>query len=458
MKFNELKAFLTDDQIRTDEDSLKYYGKDWTKHIDVKASAVVFPKTTEEVQKIVQWARASKTALVPSGGRTGLSGAAVATNGEVVVSFEKMNKILGFNNLDRTVSVEPGVITEALQKYIWDQGYFYPVDFAARGSSQIGGNIATNAGGVKVLRYGLTRDQVAGLEVVTGTGEILELGQDLIKNATGLDLRHLFIGSEGILGFITKISLKVANQPKSHSVMLLALESLDAIMPVYTEFKKRLPITAFEFFSDLALDIVTKHTHLDCPLNTKASNYLLIEIENTDQHIPDLILECFSECVEKSWVQDGVIAQNETQARNFWRLREDISEATAPFLPYKNDVSVKVSKVTEFLKETDQMLKNSYPDFKVVWFGHIGDGNMHINILKPENLTREEFLKVCYQANEKLYKIIKDFSGSISAEHGVGLTKKPYLNFSRSEAEIEIMRGIKKVFDPDNIMNPGKVL
>ena len=446
------------DQILTDAESLKIYGKDWLKYYEPKAQAVVFPKSTLEVQKLVLWARKNKVSLIPSGGRTGLSGAAVALQNEVVVSFEKMNRILDLNEIDRVIHLEPGVITESLQKYLWDKGHYYPVDFAARGSSHIGGNIATNAGGVKVMRYGLTRDQVSSLEVVTGSGEILHLGNDLVKNATGLDLRHLFIGSEGILGFITKIGIKFTHQPKPLSVLLLAVPHLDSVMKVFEKFRKSLPLTAFEFFSDIALKIVCEHTGLASPLESQAPNYLLVEVENTDDSVGDEILRIFEECLEQGLVTDGSIAQNETQARTFWRFREDVSEATAPYSPYKNDVSVKVSLVPKFLEQIDSVLKKNYPNFKVVWFGHIGDGNMHINILKPENLSKDEFIKSCEKVNDLLFTVIGEMKGSVSAEHGVGLTKKNYLKYSRSPEEIAIMRGIKKVFDPDGIMNPGKVI
>lgn len=455
---NSLNEIFDKDQILVDPESLKVYGKDWVKYYEPNAQAIVFPKSTLEVQKLVLWARKNKVSLVPSGGRTGLSGAAVAINNEVVVSFEKMNRILDINETDRVIHLEPGVITETLQKHLREKGHYYPVDFAARGSSQMGGNVATNAGGVKVLRYGLTRDQVASLEVVTGRGEILNLGNDLVKNATGLDLRHLFIGSEGILGFITKIGLKFTHQPKPLTVMLLALPNLDAVMKVFEKFRSQLPLTAFEFFSDIALDIVTEHTHLASPLATRAPNYLLIEVENTDQSVSDEILRVFEKCLEEELVLDGSIAQNETQAKTFWRFREDISEATAPYSPYKNDVSVRVSLVPEFLSKVDAILKINYPTFKVVWFGHIGDGNMHINILKPADLSKEEFVKSCEKVNDLLFKVIGDMKGSVSAEHGVGLTKKNYLIFSRSAEEIVLMREIKKVFDPDGIMNPGKVI
>jgi len=456
--FDELKSALSADRVLTDATSLQHYGRDWTRHFDIRPSAIVFPVKADEVVRLVKWARKNHVGLVPSGGRTGLSGGACATNGEVVVSFERMNRILDYNELDRTVRVQPGVVTEALQNFAKANDAYYPVDFAARGSSHIGENIATNAGGVKVLRYGLTRDWIAGLTVVTGSGELMELNKGLVKNATGFDLRHLFIGSEGTLGFVVEALVRLTSPPKPLTVMILGLADLESVMKVFNRFRTQLPLTAFEFFSDVALRTVVDHTHLAKPLATDCPNYLLIEVENTDPSTESAILESFEHCLEAGWVLDGAIAQSDSQARDFWRLREDISEASAPFTPYKNDVSVTVAKVPEFLEKTDAVLKQGYPDFPVVWFGHIGDGNMHINILKPNGMDRADFLKRCKGVNADLFKIIAELGGSISAEHGVGLVKKDDLSSTRSNAEIQVMRQLKNVFDPDGIMNPGKML
>jgi glycolate oxidase subunit GlcD len=458
---SELKMIFKPEQIRTDEESLQLYGRDWTKVYKVDPSVIVFPTSEEQVKDLVLWARKhqleNKICLVPSGGRTGLSGGAVASHGEVVVSFEQMNKILEFNPVDRTVRLEPGVITEALQQFARDNGFYFPIDFAARGSSQIGGNIATNAGGVKVIRYGSMREWVLGLRVVTGQGEVLELNKGLTKNATGLDFRHLFIGSEGTLGFITEATIKLASSVPPLKVLILAVPDLESVMNVFRQFRDSLEVTAFEFFSDLALKHVLEHTGLQKPLSTASPNYLLIEVESVDETDEVRLLECFETCVENGWVNDGVISQSETQARDFWRFREDISESLSSYGPYKNDVSVTISQVPTFLSQVDAILKKHYPDFEVVWFGHIGDGNMHINILKPESVSREDFLKRCLHVNELLFTVIQNLGGSISAEHGVGLVKKSFLEFSRSSVEIKLMQEIKKVFDPDGIMNPGKV-
>ncbi len=445
-------------QLKLDSESLQYYGKDWTSYFDIRASAVLFPESTADVVAIVQWARKEKIALVPSGGRTGLSGAACATNGEVVVSFEKMNRILDFSEHDSSVEIEPGVITETLQEFAAAKGLLYPVDFSATGSSHMGGNIATNAGGIKVVRYGLTRDWVIGLEVVTGTGEILNLNNGLIKNATGLDLRHLFIGSEGILGFITKAKIKLAPAAPALKVIVLALDQMNSVMKVFSEFKKQLTLQAYEILSEKALGHVLASTGLSRPFETKSDWYVICEVECTDDLAEQKIMSVFENCLANNWVLDGVISQSEAQAKVFWRYREDISESLAQYSPYKNDVSVAISKVPAFMKDLDQVFLNAYPTWEVVWFGHIGDGNLHINILRPKGMTKEVFVSECRKVDELVFTCVQKQLGSISAEHGVGLTKKSFLKYTRSESEIQIMRQIKKVFDPDGIMNPGKVI
>lgn len=450
--------FLAQDQIKTDEESLKYWGKDWTTYFDIKASAILFPRSADDVLKIVKWARKNKISLVPSGGRTGLSGSAVATQGEVVVSFDQMNKIKDFSAVDQTVVIEPGVVTESLQEYAHTQGLFYPVDFAATGSSQMGGNISTNAGGIKVVRYGLTRDWVVGLKVVTGAGELLELNNGLVKNATGYDLRHLFIGAEGTLGFIVEATIRLAPAPPPMKVLVMAVSELDAVMKIFAQFKTKTSLVAFEMFSDKALAKVLENTGLPAPLETQSPFYVLAEVETRTEHDEEHALGVFEKCLEEGWVMDGVISQSDVQATTFWRYREDISESLAKYSPYKNDIAVTISKVPNFMQDLDRILSSAYPTWEVVWFGHIGDGNLHINILRPEGMSKEEFVKECRKVDVMVFDAVKKNQGSISAEHGVGMTKRSFLNYTRSEAEIQLMRGIKKVFDPDGIMNPGKVI
>ncbi|PLP88960.1 FAD-binding oxidoreductase [Pseudomonas sp. FFUP_PS_473] len=454
---DELLTLVEPGKVLTDAASLDTYGKDWTKHFAPAPLAIVFPKSIEQVQAIVRWANQRKVALVPSGGRTGLSAAAVAANGEVVVAFDYMNQILGFNAGDRTVVCQPGVITAQLQQFAADQGLYYPVDFASAGSSQIGGNIGTNAGGIKVIRYGMTRNWVAGLKVVTGKGDLLELNKDLIKNATGYDLRQLFIGAEGTLGFVVEATMRLDRAPKNLTAMVLGTPDFDSIMPVLHAFQGKLDLTAFEFFSDKALAKIMGRGDVPAPFDTDCPFYALLEFEASTEEVANDALATFEHCVEQGWVIDGVMSQSEQQLKNLWKLREYISETISHWTPYKNDISVTVSKVPAFLKDIDAIVGEHYPDFEVVWYGHIGDGNLHLNILKPENLSKDEFFAKCATVNKWVFEIVEKYNGSISAEHGVGMTKRDYLTYSRSPVEIEYMKAVKAAFDPNGIMNPGKI-
>jgi len=454
---DELKTLVEPGKVLTDADSLNAYGKDWTKHFAPAPSAIVFPKSIEQVQAIVRWANAHKVALVPSGGRTGLSAAAVAANGEVVVSFDYMNQILEFNEMDRTAVCQPGVVTAQLQQFAEDKGLYYPVDFASAGSSQIGGNIGTNAGGIKVIRYGMTRNWVAGMKVVTGKGDVLELNKDLIKNATGYDLRQLFIGAEGTLGFVVEATMRLERQQTNLTALVLGTPDFDSIMPVLHAFQDKLDLTAFEFFSDKALAKVLGRGDVPAPFETDCPFYALLEFEATTEERAEQALATFEHCVEQGWVLDGVMSQSEQQLQNLWKLREYISETISHWTPYKNDISVTVGKVPAFLKEIDAIVGEHYPDFEIVWFGHIGDGNLHLNILKPHAMDKDEFFGKCATVNKWVFETVQKYNGSISAEHGVGMTKRDYLEYSRSPAEIEYMKAVKAVFDPNGIMNPGKI-
>ena len=453
----ELSAVLTPEQVAVDPASLETYGQDWTRFTPPAPTAIVFPRDTADVVAVVECARRCQFALVPSGGRTGLSGGACAANGEVVVSMDKMNAISPVNLTDRTVTVGAGAITQNVQQAARDADLFYPVDFASSGSSQIGGNIATNAGGINVIRYGMTREWVAGLTVVTGKGEVLELNKGLMKNNTGLDFRHLFIGSEGILGFITEATLKLTAPPKDPTVLVLGLSDMSAIMAVLDRIQSTTPLLAYEFFSELAVSKVVDHAGVARPFETRTPFYALVEFERENDMTDAHVFEAVEQCMEEGWVIDAVMSQSVAQARALWRLREDISETISRWTPYKNDISSTVSKVPELLAAVDDVVHKNYPDWEVVWYGHIGDGNLHLNILKPEDLQIEEFKARCSVVSTDIFDAIKTLGGSVSAEHGVGTLKAPYLGYSKSDSEIDAMRAIKAIFDPDGILNPGKV-
>jgi FAD/FMN-containing dehydrogenase len=452
-----LIKIVGEERVVTDEESLLVYGRDWTRFYQPAPLAVVFVRTSKEVIQLVALARTQGIGLVPSGGRTGLSGGACAVAGEVVVSFEKMNQILEFDVAEGSVTLEPGVVTGTLQAFAAERGLFYPVDFASSGSSQIGGNIATNAGGIRVIRYGLTRQQVTGLKVVTGAGELLELNKGLTKNATGYDLRHLFIGSEGTLGFITEATIALSQAPMSSRVILLAIPKMKDCLPILASFKQHVTLNAFEFFSQNALQHVMLASGLGQPMDVESAFYVLLEFEQRSEQSMDDALTAFSECTGNGWVVDGIVASSDRQSQELWRYREAISESITPRTPYKNDISVRIGQIPAFLDRVDKVVSQAYPEFDVVWFGHIGDGNVHLNILRPESWDVERFKQKCETVSRQVLEVVQRFNGSISAEHGVGLLKRDQLGFSRSETEITAMRSIKAVFDPDGVMNPGKV-
>ena len=443
-------------RLKTDPDDLEHYGRDWTRRWTPAPLAIALPATVEEVQAVVRWAYAHGVAVVPSGGRTGLSGGAVAANGELVLSLERINRALAFNAVDRLLTVQAGMALEAVHNTAREHGLQYPVDFAARGSCSIGGNIATNAGGIRVIRYGNTREWIAGMKVVTGTGELLDLNRGLVKNSSGYDLRHLRIASEGTLGIVVEATLRLADPAPASNVMLLALPSFEVLMQVFAAFRERLQLEAFEFFTDQALKHVLAHG-AQAPFAEVHPYYVVTEFASGDEVQEAAAMAAFEACVEHGWVSDGVISQSDAQAAQLWRLREGITESLAPYKPYKNDVSVRISAMPAFLQETQALLGQAYPHFEVVWFGHIGDGNLHINVLKPVDVSDADFVSQCEQVTRLLAASLKKHEGSISAEHGIGLVKKDYLESTRSVAEIEVMRGIKRVLDPKGILNPGKL-
>jgi FAD/FMN-containing dehydrogenase len=381
----------------------------------------------------------------------------VASAGEVVVSLEKMREVIDLDSGDPSLTAQAGLPVGELQRRAADAGLYYPVDWAAADSSQLGGSIATNAGGIRVLRYGMTRDWVRGLTVVTGTGEVLELNRGLVKNNTGLDLRQLMIGSEGVLGIITEATMALAAQPPEQSVLLLGFSELAAVMPAFSVLREGLTLSAFEFFDTKSIRHVAAATGEAFPLDEDCPFYAIVEFDDPGQSSQDQALLLFERLMEDGHVADGTISQSGAQAEELWRWREAISESISPRTPYKNDLAVRVSRVPAFLEALDALVAERYPEFEVVWFGHIGDGNLHMNVLKPEDWSIEAFHEAGKRLSPAVFELVRRFDGSVSAEHGVGLLKRDDLHYTRSKAEIELMRQIKVAFDPDGVFNPGKV-
>jgi FAD/FMN-containing dehydrogenase len=461
-----IKSSFPSDFLSEDPSDLTEYGRDWTRVVAPAPSAIVFPRSTDEVSRLLAACNEARVAVVPSGGRTGLAGGAVAANGELVLSLAKMRRMDEVDRLGATVRVEAGAITEAVHAHCAPHGLTWPVDFASKGSSTVGGNIATNAGGVKVIRYGLTRQWVLGLEVVLASGEVLSAPGALEKNNTGLDLRQLFVGSEGTLGVVTEATLKLTRLPGVTTVMLFGVRDVASVLRLFREARSGpFTISAYEFFSQPCLDRVVTHRKLRPPLSEPSSYYVLLEVEGdgtTDVDAARLAgkLEPWIERVfGDSLAVDGTLAQHSGEARDLWALREGISESlSATGLPHKNDVSLPIASLDAFSSDLEQLFAARYPGWEICLFGHVGDGNLHINVMKPEAMDRAEFFAKTKEADRDLFAIVQRHGGSISAEHGIGILKKPFLSFTRSDAEIAVMRSIKRTLDPNGILNPGKIL
>ena len=448
---------LGDDRVSTDAADLAAYGRDWTKVFTPAPAAIAFPRSTAEVSAILRAASDAGVAVVPSGGRTGLAGGAVAARGELVVSLERMRRIDPVDTLGATVRVQAGAITAAIHAHCEPHGLTWPVDFASKGSSQVGGNIATNAGGVKVIRYGLTRNWVLGLEVVLIDGTVLELNGALEKNNTGVDLRQLFIGSEGILGVVTEATLKLAPLPRRLDVMVFAVDGLDGVLRLFRDVRQSgLTLAAFECFTQACLDRLLRHRTLRTPFDAPSDAYVLVEVEDAaEADVERWVASVF----ERELAVDGVLAQHPRQAQELWALREGISESlSATGMPHKNDIALPIAALEAFAGELDALLASRYPGWELCLFGHIGDGNLHVNIMKPDALAKEAFLARTHDVDRDLFELVRRHRGSISAEHGIGLLKRDFLGYSRTDAEIAVMRAIKAQLDPRGLLNPGKVL
>lgn len=463
---------LGSDHLVTEGSDLAYYGSDrcqgdWP----IAPAFVALPRTVEQVQAVVRACAAYGAAIVPSGGRTGLAGAASAARGEVVLSLDRMNRILEVDPAARTLRCEAGAIIEAVHHAAAAHGLMYPVDWAAKGSAQVGGSISTNAGGVKVLRYGLTRDWVLGLRVVVASGECLRLGGALVKNNTGYDLRQLFIGAEGTLGIIVEATLRLTAPPPGVVVALCAVPDEARVLELFARVQRQgLVLQAFECFDAGCLQSVLAHRGLAGvgPFDPPSPQHALVEVEVSQpgaagleaarEATQDALAECLAAAQEAGTITDAVLAQSAQQAKELWALREDTSESMHRRRPHKSDVSVPVARLPRFLAEWKALVARELPGVEAMVFGHIGDGNLHLNILGAPGEDPAAFVARCKAFDAKSYALVAEHEGSVSAEHGIGLLKREYLHFSRSPGELQMMRAIKQALDPQGIFNPGKVL
>ncbi|MEX1365145.1 MAG: FAD-binding oxidoreductase [Nannocystaceae bacterium] len=465
---DELTQILGTEHLIAEGDDLEFYGHDRCRgDWPVAPALVALPGSVEQVQAVVRACAAHGAAIVPSGGRTGLTGAATATGGEVVLSLERMHRILEVDPAARTLRCEAGATVEAVHHAAAEHDLLYPIDFAAKGSAHIGGSIATNAGGVKVLRYGLTRQWVQGLRVVVASGECLSLGGALVKDNTGYDLRQLFIGAEGTLGIVVEATLRLCAPPADRVVALCAVPDEARVLELFTRVQGAgLTLQAFECFDAGCLRRVLEHRGSEGrgPFDPPSPQHALIEVE-VPQRGPaaleattDALAECLADAQEAETIIDAVLASTEHQARELWSLREDTSESLHSHHPHKSDISVPVASLPRFLAAWRERVAAELPGVEAVVFGHIGDGNLHLNLLEPPEQSPEQFGARCKAFDARSYGLVHDFGGSVSAEHGIGLLKRDHLHFSRTPAELAMMRAIKQALDPQGMFNPGKVL
>lgn len=467
--FNSLTETLTQivgpKNLSTDPSTLRHYNSDWSRTEGDSSELVLFPTSEDQICKVMTVCSGQGIPVVPSGGRTGLAAGAQGRPGQVIISLEKMTKILSVDPVNMSIEAQAGATTAQLQMAAEEAGLFFPIDLAAKGSCQIGGNIATNAGGLRFVRFGGTREQVLGLRVVLANGECLDMNKALRKNNTGYDLKQLFIGSEGTLGIITQATLCLTPKPRATNVCFLGLESIEKMLTLFCKTRlQALGLTAFEWIDRRSLDLVLSvNPDLRDPFDQPCDHYVLMEVEtpgDTSDQSQSGFLEGFLEPLfESGDLSDALIAGSTEQERDLWALREHITESlVATGHVRKNDISIPLSGLCEFYQQFSKIRSSLPGDLSLMAFGHIGDGNLHINYHGSKAIPALEFYKKTRDIELDIYQLTASLNGSISAEHGIGLLKKHDLPFSRSPQELSLMRGIKSLIDPKNLLNPGKIL
>ncbi|WP_428410093.1 FAD-binding oxidoreductase [Hyphococcus sp.] len=436
---------------------------EWRGRWPGEAALIVAPASTEEVAAVVKYCSDNDIAITPQGGNTGLVGGQIPFGDEILLSLKRMRKIRAIEPLNNTMIVDAGVTLAEAQEAAKEAGRLFPLSIGSEGTCQIGGVISTNAGGVNVLRYGNTRDLVLGLEAVTPSGEIWNGLKRLRKDNTGYDLKQLLIGGEGTLGIVTGAVLKLFPLPAEKVTICAGLNSAEDAVKLLSLAQGSTGgmVSSFELMARLCIDLVLKHIpQTRDPLAERHPWYVLAEFSSGQKSgLRDIVEAMLGDALEHGLIADAVIAENETHAHDFWRIRHSISEAiNGEGLGARHDVSVATSDIPAFMEKADAAVLKIAPGARFVAFGHIGDGNVHYDIVGPEGSAPDSLEPVRLQIESAVYDVIGDFSGSISAEHGVGRHRRDTLAKRKSAVELEMMRAIKKALDPKGIMNPGKML
>jgi len=450
--------------VLVDDAAMLPYTVDWRGAYRGRALAVVRPDTTEAVAAVMRLCAETGTSVVPQGGNTGMCGGAVpdATGTAVVVALGRMDRILSVDALDNSMVVEAGCVLSRVQDAAAGVDRLFPLSLAAEGSCQIGGNLATNAGGINVLRYGNMRDLVLGLEAVTPDGSIWNGLRALRKDNRGYDLKQLFIGSEGTLGVITRAVLKLLPRPSERITAMLGLGSAIAAVQLLSRLRERCGdiVSAYELIGRPCFELVWRHIpDTRDPMAGPHPWYVLVELAavGESERLRENFESVLAEAMEREWIADAVIAESVAQAQALWRLRETIPEATLAEGPaFRSDVAVPVNQVPRLLTEAVAALSARWPHPRIICFGHLGDGNLHFNVLAQSGDELDPVWSAAVA--DVLYDAVDRYEGSFSAEHGIGQAKRAALVRYKSEAEIALMRAVKRTFDPDNRMNPGKLL
>ena len=425
---------------------------------------VVMPSTIDQVSELIKFCRQNSLPIVPQGGNTGVCGGAVSANDSIIVNLARLNQIRKVDATGYTMEAEAGCILANLQTAAQAQDMYLPLSLGAEGSCQIGGNLSTNAGGVNVLRYGNTRDLVLGLEAVLPNGDVWNGLNTLRKNNTGYDLKNLFIGAEGTLGIVTAVVLKLFPMPVHRSTVLIAVESVDDAVELFSRTRRETSdfASSFELMSRVCVEAAFRNIP-ECAdfFDRPYPWYVLMELgDSTREGISRQLNESFLETAfEDGIIIDAVLAASEKQSQQMWRLREAIVEAQLyEGKSIKNDVSVPLTCITPFIERSISTLESLIPGIRAFAYGHIGDGNIHLNLSQPWDMDGDAFFERWHEVTDIVHEITDELDGTFSAEHGIGLLKLREMTRYKSSVELEMMRSIKAAWDPDNIMNPGKVL
>ena len=454
---SQFKEIIGDSYVFTDQETRNHYGKDETEDYVFPPSVVLKPATPEEIAAIVKIANIHKIPVTAIGARTGLSGGALSVHQGIGLSMERFNKILNIDEQNLQVTVEPAVITQVLREAVAEKDLFYPPDPSSLGSCWIGGNVAENAGGARAVKYGVTKDYVLNLEVVLANGEIIWTGANTLKNSTGYNLTQLIVGSEGTLGIITKIVMKLI--PKNtHTVLMLvpfynANEACEAVSAI---FRAGITPSALEFMERDAIDWTLKFvSDLNVQVNDDIQAHLLIEV---DGNYPDILFqeaEKIMEVVEQFKIDEVLFADTEIQKNLLWKMRRSVAEAVKSNSIYKEEDTVvpryELPKLLFGIKE----IGTKY-GFKSVCYGHAGDGNLHVNIIKGD-MSDENWNTEVTKGIREIFELTVSLKGTLSGEHGIGFVQKNYMDIAFSESHLKLMKGIKTIFDPKGILNPGKI-